>query len=166
MCHGGKDLIKSDKCLYQTVNYIFSFTYWLSIGSSIHLPVEVWSFALYCNARHWSQGLVTPRNKRICTSTQVLLCNLCPQIIPEWWIKAPTAYSWVEDRWGLGVPGLGIKGRGLLGGRRRRGGERSCHGVGELWKHGHEGWTIRVKSSPCRTYQVITWDYWWGSKFQ
>jgi hypothetical protein len=28
---------------------------------------------------------------------QVMLCNVAPQVIPDWSIKMPTAYSWTEE---------------------------------------------------------------------
>ena len=37
--------------------------------------------------------------------TQVMLCNLAPQIIPDWGMKMPIARQKIEV--GLGFPGLG-----------------------------------------------------------
>ena len=59
---------------------------------------------------------------------------------------------------GFGLPGLESEKRPQE--EKKESGERTRHhGVGELWKHGHEGWPIGFKSIPDGTGQVITWSY-------
>lgn len=58
--------------------------------------VEVWSFANVMLSAG-PQGLVAPRAERIWKLNQMMLRNLSSQVIPDVWIKTPTAYSWAEE---------------------------------------------------------------------
>lgn len=55
--------------------------------------------------------------------------NIFPQVIHDWLIKMPTAWTGQERRGRANVPGLGVSARD----QKERGGKRgSCFGVGGL----------------------------------
>ena len=45
-----------------------------------------------CDVKSSQQGLGAPEMREY-QGTQGILCNLAPQVIPDWWIKMPIAYS-------------------------------------------------------------------------
>lgn len=67
------------------------------------------------------QDLVAPRDKEILCVHQVILCNLAPQVIPDWSIRMSIACGWAEGRWaGLQFQGLGSEAETVRGEREVR----------------------------------------------
>jgi hypothetical protein len=122
------------------------------------LHVEVWSVALYCNAKYWP--LLPTGTRWFSHGSKWCYVTLFPKLslIVEYRCLQPIAgqkrdkHVFVVQTWSLRQRPWG---RGVEGGMRRH------HGVGESWKHGHEGWPIKVKSSPDEAWKVITQAYWW-----
>jgi hypothetical protein len=60
--------------------------------------VEVWSFAVYYNAKCRPPRPGCLKDKRVCTQTPVMLYDFVHQVILHWLIKMPIAYSQAELR--------------------------------------------------------------------
>lgn len=64
----------------------------LVLGVERRNPIEVWSFAICCNAKYYPKAWLLPGTGES-LSTQVMLSNLTPQVIFDWWIEMSAGYS-------------------------------------------------------------------------